>query len=254
MILALLTIAGFAPRLNSEQTDKLSLLVGETNAAQLAVKGEISRYLDSSATLTLFPNRAGKQAMIDTVKAINPTICVEIAKLSTNARNGCPDSACMIDIYNTLRAISTLKGIEYYSASRKRMRIFYEDAFIVNTPGEKKRIEDSAEKEIPATSNLFCFLKDSSFGEYVCSIEYGKEADSISMKMQNLTKIWYLFIPIIEPNNMLTYIIIIPLDKGMLFYGFSAIKGDDVFGIAKSRADSLYNRLIALYNWFDRCY
>jgi hypothetical protein len=153
-------------------------------------------------------------------------------------------------MYNRMRSISLLKGIEYYSVSRKRMRIFYEDAYAINTPGEKKKIPDPLVTEIPATSTVYCYFKDSSFGEYTCSMEYSMEGDSISIRMRNLTQVWYFMIPLIKPGKMLSYFLIIPIENMILFYGFFCIKGEDTFGLAESKADSLYNRIKALYNWF----
>ncbi len=254
IIIALFSLAFFAYPLTSAcsaQTDSLSSLVGDANARELASRGEISRYLDSSATLALYPARPERGAIIESIKAMNPTIGVEILKLMPMPGIAKTDSASMLRIYNSLRALGTLKGIEYYSASRKRMRIFYEDAYIIDNRTDKKRIADAKASAVEAKSNLLCFFKDSSFGEYVCSIDYSADAASIFMDMQNLTEIWYLFVKIIEPKNMKSRIVVIPVEDGILFYGLSAVRGDDPFGIAKSKSDSLYNRLIALYNWFD---
>jgi hypothetical protein len=228
-----------------------TLITGE-NIALLVKKAEISRLVTEDGKLLLFPAVPRMREMSAQVSAMKPTIGYEILKLAKIPERGCGRPSCILEIYNLLRAISTLKGIEYYSASRKRMRIFYEDARVVDSADSRNPLPDPHDETIPDKSTIFGFFKDSSFGEYVCSIEYERAGPSVSMRMQNVTQIWYLFFPIIEPNKMLSYILIIPTDSGILFYGFSCIKGQDSFGIAASRADSLYNRLIALYNWFER--
>jgi hypothetical protein len=234
----------------SEEANQLVGLVGSANASILREKGEVSRFINADPKLTLFPEASGKARLAADIVAMKPTIGVEMLRFAKSDDGGCTSPACILRIYNVLRSLSSLKGIEYYSVSRKRMRIFYEDAYIVDSAEEKKRQPDPADASVPDQSRLLCFFRDSSFGEYVCSIDYGKEGNTISMRMQNLTKIWYLFVPIIDPDNMLSYMLIIPADEGILFYGVSAIKGDDALGIAVSKADSLYNRLVALYNWF----
>jgi hypothetical protein len=255
VFLALVAISCFAQGLFCEQADKIAQYLGEANARELRAKGEVSKYLDASSTLALYPNRPEKDAMAKSIRQMNPTIGIEVLKFRAFSEKGCAaGQSSMLGIYNTLRSLSTLKGIEYYSASRKRMRIFYEDAYAVNNPTEKKRIEIKQSTQIERASSLYCYFRDSSFGEYVCAIDYETDEDSISMNMKNLTEIWYLFVSIIKPLDMTSRIIIIPVDDGILFYGLSAIRGDDPFGIAKSKADSLYNRLVALYNWFDNRY
>jgi hypothetical protein len=231
--------------------DQLEALVGKENKALLLGKGEVSHILKGDSNLLLFPALPERSGMQEAISTMKPNAGVEIQKLIVLSNPGCKDAACILAMYNRIRAISTLKGIEYYSATRKRMRIFYEDAYVIDSETDTKRKSDPIVSEIPEKSRLLCFLSDSSFGQYICSIDYEKSASSISMRMRNLTQIWYLFIPIINPGNMQSYILLTPIDAGILFYGFSCIKGDDPMGIGQSRADSIYNRLIALFNWFQ---
>jgi hypothetical protein len=243
-------IAGMVATMWAQENDKIASIVGNDELALLREKGEISRVFTGNDGPRMFPAlpslKERKHEIEATVESMNPTLGVEILIVSAGA-----DDA-MLSTYNILRSVSTLKGIEYYSATRKRMRIFYEDAYVIASPDDRKRHADPLVIEIPKTERILSFMKDSSFGEYVCSIDYTHTDDAISMEMRNLTRIWYLFIPIIDPENMLTCMIVIPAGDRTLFYGISLIKGDDVFGIAKSRSDSLYNRLKALYDWFSR--
>jgi hypothetical protein len=147
-----------------------------------------------------------------------------------------------------------MKGIEYYSASRKRMRIFYHDAYVITSPEEKTKIVDPLVNSIPEKSDLYAYLEDSSFGHYICHVEYEYDGEAFIMEMQNLTQIWYTIIPLIKPHKLKSYTIIIPLGEEILFYGFSCLRAVNLFGMARGRIDSLYNRIKAVYNWFRAQY
>jgi hypothetical protein len=230
----------------------ISSIIDNSLYTLLKEKGEVSRTVKKNGTLTLIPSNAFKEKITGELTSINPTISVEIlilAHTNSDAGSGKYDA---LRVYNVLRSISSLKGIEYYSASRKRMRIFYEDAYVVNNPTDKLKIPDPKVAEIPDQSSLFGFLKDSSFGEYVCSIDYLRSGDTIALRMENLTQMWYFVLPAIDPHGMLSYILIIPGDSEILFYGVSSINSDKNMFIAEQKSDSLYNRLKALYNWLEK--
>lgn len=218
----------------------------------LEADGEITRIIKKGENLTLVPETDNRKRMEEEIKKMNPLIGVEILILHTSKKTDIAETPeHNLLLYNTLRSISTLKGIRYYSASRKRMRIFYHDAYVIETPASRKRIPDPLVKTIPANDRLYAFFKDSSFGDYTCEIEYSSNERCHFMKMENLTLIWYLFIPIIDPHNLRSYIIMIPEGNHILFYGFSCLESSNPFGIAEGRIESLTNRIKAIYNWFD---
>jgi hypothetical protein len=231
----------FAPYISSEVAHTLSQ------------EGEISRIVKKGEDLTLIPHLIIKDEIEEEIKKMEPLIGVEILILHSSRKNNIEEEPELkLLLYNTLRSISTLKGIQYYSASRKRMRIFYHDAYVIDSPKTKKRMKDPLVDTIIKNDSIYAFFKDSSFGNYVCGIDYTVDDECYFMKMENFTLIWYFIFPIIDPHNLRSYIIIIPSEKYLLFYGFSCLDSSNPFGIAESRIESLYNRIKAIYNWFDR--
>jgi L-rhamnose mutarotase len=234
-----------------EGRSRLQELMAPDILNTLLKEGEVSRIYTPESSLVLFPDIEGKDRILEEVHEIDAVIGVEIALLFHTENKVVNDNKDrLVSIYNILQSISTMQGIEYYSATRKRMRIFYHDAYVINSPGEKKKIDDPQVAVIPGKSSLYAYLEDSSFGNYICHIDYTFNGQAFTMEMQNHTQIWYTIIPLIKPYNLKSYIIIIPLEENILFYGFSCLKTINMFGMARGRIVSLYNRIKAVYDWF----
>ena len=60
----------------------------------------------------------------------------------------------------------------------------------------------------------------------------------------------YLFFPMVRPGNSVTLILLIPAGGQLLFYGAIGAHTLRLPGLARSREDSFYNRLKAIYGWF----
>jgi hypothetical protein len=237
-----------------ENTGYLSFLSKE-QMATLEKEGEISRVVKKDELPVFIPEMIQKNRIITEIKENEPTIGVEILLLyRENGETTNKGEGDLVSLYNTLQAISTLKGIEYYSASRERMRIFYKDAYVIESPDNKKRKEDPVFDFVPVQSELFAFFKDSSFGNYVCHVEYFYSQGSFVMEMENLDQIWYTVVPIIKPHDLKSYIIIIPQKNYILFYSFSCLRTINLFNMAEKRIASLYNRIKAIYSWFYTYY
>lgn len=246
-----------------ENVNPLESLINPKNLEILLNEGEVSRIFMKEQTIAIIPEIKAREQIIKEVLELDPIIGVEILLLyKTDIDFTDEKKGKLVFLYNVLQSISTMKGIEYYSYSRKRMRIFYHDAYVINSPDEKKKIDDpfvgnnvdNNSDSIPEKSELFAYLKDSSFGNYVCHIKYSYDGEAFVMEMQNLTQIWYTIIPLIKPYKLKSYIIIIPLTREILFYGFSCLRTIDLFGMAEGRKESLYYRIKALYDWFRTQY
>ncbi len=147
-----------------------------------------------------------------------------------------------------------MEGLEYYSASRERMRIFYEESYVVDGPERRNRISDPFVTEVPREDRIYAFQKDSSFGENVQKIDYLRSDGEILLSMENTTTMVYKFVPLVTPGNLKTFILIRPdSDEGVIeFYGNLGIRVPALFGLQERARDSFYNRVVALYGWFVR--
>ena len=181
--------------------------------------------------------------------SVGPNILVETVFLLPYPGKANPESL-KLGIYNTMRSIQSLKGIEYYSASKKKVRTFFKDAYLVKNEGDSAPLPDPLVKKIPASDSIVIFQEDTTFGKSYTSMRYLGGRENILVTMRNLTDLKYGPFRIIEKGGMTLDMLVCPVNEGILFYGLCSVKTADLFGIAKSRSESFYNRIAALYAWF----
>jgi hypothetical protein len=209
---------------------------------------ELTRFAMGSFKPELPPaTRLGRETAAMAVKG-GLTVGTEALFLFTGYR-GKPEDL-LLECYNILSSVSTLKGIEYWSASRKRMRILFEEAWVTDGPKSKKKLPDPLVDEIPATRSLFIHQKDSTFGSAECRMDFRFEDNEISAVIINLTPMYYGIIKAMDPEAMQMHILIVPVEEGILFYGISAGKTLNMKIFEEKAQKSFYNRIRALYGWF----
>lgn len=228
----------------------------QSEAEKLMQNGVITTDYSKSIQARIAPPFAGKQEMIKELAKTDATVGIELlfqAPIPVKFRER---DDFWLEIYNIMRSISTLKGIKYYSADRNEMRTFYYDAYVVPSPDKKNtRLPDPLVGAIPAQSHLYSFHKDSSFGDYVMSINYTAGPDPqhpkyARMAMSNATTMHYSIIPIEQPYKLQIDLVVVPVGDTMLFYGNFVANAYTIFGLRDSIDVSFTNRVKALYNWF----
>jgi hypothetical protein len=235
-----------------------SLIPGltQSEAEQLMQKGVVTSDYSKSIQARIAPPFAGKQEMIKELGKTDATVGIELlfqAPIPVKFRER---DDFWLEIYNIMRSISTLKGIKYYSADRDEMRTFYYDAYVVPSPEKKNvRLPDPLVGSIPASSHIYTYHKDSSFGDYVMSINYTAGPDPqhpkyARMAMSNATTMHYSIIPIEQPYKLQIDLVVVPVGDTMLFYGNFVANAYTIFGLRDSIDVSFTNRVKALYNWF----
>jgi hypothetical protein len=72
------------------------------------------------------------------------------------------------------------------------------------------------------------------------------------MDIRNLTSMRYLFFRMAKPGDCLTLMLLIPVGDRILFYGVVGAHTGRLLGLERSKEDSFYNRLKAMYGWFAK--
>ena len=143
-----------------------------------------------------------------------------------------------------------MEGIEYYSASRKRMRTLFAQSYVIDGPEKQERVPDPLVREIPAYSRLYIFQEDLTFGENVYRSEYRYSEQYFFLTNRNTTTMRYFLLPMVRPEQSVTYILLVPAGKELLFYGATGAHTMGFFGLERKKEESFYNRLKAIYGWF----
>ena len=119
-----------------------------------------------------------------TMGSLEPNILVETLSCYAKPRRTAADSGApwseteRAGLFNQVLALSTLTGIQYYSASRGTMRTFYESSQVIDGPDTKRVIPDPVYAEPPAALTLYARQKDLTFGDNLYRYDYQTRPDA----------------------------------------------------------------------------
>ena len=230
--------------------------LSDAEQSTLVTGGELTQtYLDAPSVRLAPMFRADLSAEIG---AVGPTIGVESLFLIETPQRFRTATASMVigeasvpvELYRRLQAFSTMEGIEYYSASRERMRVLFHESFVIAGPEDRQRLPDPVATAVPPSDRLHVFQRDSSFGRNVLEISYRTNARAVHLRMRTLTRMYYQgVVPAVGPGDFEVHLLIVPLDTHLLLYGNAAARPATLLGLDARVQTSLHNRLVALANW-----
>jgi len=155
------------------------------------------------------------------------------------------------DVFNQLMAVSSMTGLQYYSASRRAMRTFYEYSYLVDGPDSRNRIPDPVFTSVPTTLTLYARQKDLTFGDNIYRYNYVTTQDAVYFTQDNVTALTIALIPVIGGGNLKTVMAVIDCGDSILIYALSMAKALSVPGIGDRISNSFSNRAQAVLNWFS---
>jgi hypothetical protein len=213
----------------------------------LVTDGEITNLYSAPDSPRLAPMYADR--IREDLRPIGPRIGVEVLFVVPADDAGIPETP---EIYTTLQSISTMEGIEYYSQSRGYMRTLFHESYVIDDPDERNRIPDPVTTDVPPVDRLFVFQRDSSFGRNVLQLDYRVDGEAVFLTMTNLTRMYYQgIVPAVGPRGLIFHILVMPLGDHLLFYGHAGADAPSLFGIEDRIQMSFYNRIVALYTWYN---
>jgi hypothetical protein len=249
-ILLAVTAAAAEPAPAAAPALKTADLLGAGVCAEIAVKGRAARVDSSLELLPKHPSAAGIRAAIAAEK---PGVIVESAFLLPRQRveGAAGEAAELASIYGAMRSFGSMQGIEYYSASRKKMRTLYAQSYRIDDEKNRTKLPDQpypSVGSIPSNETFIVFQEDLSLGANVYRYAFTSFPDAVFVETTNLTRMSYSIVPAVSPGGFRTRVLVIQADDAILFYAASTA---DVPGFLRTKmGESLSNRAEALFRWF----
>jgi hypothetical protein len=147
-----------------------------------------------------------------------------------------------------MTSVSTMKGLQVYSISQKKMETFLFDAYRVGTTEKKSRLPDPDVSTAPKSLRFTMFQNEEQTGESFAELTY-EHGVWYQVTQTNLTGLNYGIIPLVSPRGLLTAVFLVPYDDQIVVYGITAAKTLSLFGLERSKIASLYTRMEALVTW-----
>jgi hypothetical protein len=231
--------------------DPFAALVGEDSLGPLRAGTTLKAGIPPGGTLSLVPAVSSREDIARAIGALGPTMGAELLRIIHVPGAEMDSPAGVLGLYNTLHAVSTMKGVTYWSVTRGKRQVLFLQSYVVDGTTRQEAQPDRVFTEVPATQEIFTFQEDSSFGKNTYSEQFVAQADHLVVKTENLTAIRFLFVTLIPERGLISQVVIVPSGEDLLFYGLACIRTGMPLGDRESRIQSLENRLIALADWLS---
>jgi len=230
----------------------LDELVGTEQAAVLRAAGEpITEVQQKTPSPRLLPRHGELKRLVAEIQnSLEPNVFVETLSLYRKPHAANWDKAEQISLLNQLTALSTLTGIQYYSETRKTMRVFYEYSGVIDNPATKKSLPDPVYAALPNSLQLYARQKDLTFGDNIYSFNFYTGDDYIFFVQENLTAMNAGIIPAIGKNKLHSLVAVVDSGDSLLIYAAAMAKTVSVFGMGDRIGHSFTNRAKAILKWF----
>jgi hypothetical protein len=227
----------------------LARLLGAADAAALALEGRLVRVVPRDAAPAWLPAVDSRDAILAEVRRVDPTIAVELLRWygGLSIRFDTPEGR--LRLFNALRAVGTMQGLTYWSASRGVERVLFTESHAVAGPDAPAPLPDPVDSLLPATDRRWSLQVDQTFGRHLYVSTYTNRSDHLVARTENADTISYLLIPVMRPGGMVTMCMLVPLPDGVLLAGLVWSKLSVPAIDRAGREASLLNRLVALSNW-----
>ena len=248
---------GDAASITSRPTlDRALPSLSESDRTSLLSDGELLRFHGEGVSPGLLPNTdltaevARKMISGDLNIGIEGLFFTPASELPGGYSDMRADERKLI-LYNILRSVSTLQGLEYYSASRSEMRLLFEESWTVADSESKEPIPDPLVTSVPGEQTITVHQKDKSFGNNTQEMTFRTAGTVLAADIVNLTPMRYKgLIRVVDPGNMQIHLIVVPLEEGLLMYGTMSARTRDVKAFLDRARNSFTNRVIALTGWY----
>ncbi len=238
-----------AAALPAAAQDALADLVPAGVRQELSSGAPIVRPVPPDGTLSLLPAVSTAAAVAAEVRDARPTVGAEVLLVLRGMAGELDSPRGMLRLYNSLHAVSTMKGITYWSASRRQERVLFTESFAIPSTGQVTRIADPVFDSIPDEDVLYTFQQDQSYGKNTYVQRFSAAPGHLVVRIHNTSKVTVAFIPLVQPGGFASACILVPSGRDLLFYGVSWIRTSMPIGDRRARQESLANRLIAMASW-----
>lgn len=241
-LLVLMMLPGIAFALTAEELG----ILPEPNRIEFAQNGESARYFNGDELPELAPTISIRDQIRSDLKGIDANIGVEV--LFDGGSEPTPEQ--MLQSANVLLSFSRLTGLEYFSASRERMRLLFETSYTTNPEHPGDRLPDQRVSVLPVAVHTGVFQRDLSFGENSYAVDFEATDNVLHLRMENLTSITYGPIRLMKPHAMRMHVYLVRGAGTSYYYAVFGARAFTFSLLEKRIFNSYYHRLAALYGWF----
>jgi len=155
-----------------------------------------------------------------------------------------------LSVLRAFTAFSTMKGLQVYSASLKRMETFIYDSWRVDSLEAKNALPDPVFSSAPSGYDCLIFQKEEQTGAIYSTLHFERQDGFYLLTLENLTELRYLFFTLVAPRDLKTLFVIVPTSDKLVVYCATVAKTPSFLGLERLKQSSFFYRMKALASWF----
>jgi hypothetical protein len=145
-------------------------------------------------------------------------------------------------------AISTLRGVQYWSVTDKMWRPLVIDAWALSRPDPRSRRPDFLAAEMTAGSELYYWENDSRSGKIVYRMTVRERSPARAViAIENVTPVRFFLVTLFEPGALQSVEFVELVSPGVWGVYLLTRAGEGVSALAGARDASYVNRAVAIY-------
>lgn len=153
------------------------------------------------------------------------------------------------DVSRVLRSISKMKGMTYYSNTRKKNMTLYKKAYTTSGLNSETAVADKTEGSADGKV-IYCLQDDASFGIMKYKLNYYQNKNQMYAVFNNTNSIGMGPITGIDEGNMKINVLVIDCGDSILLFLSTDCNCNKVPGIKSLVSDSMIARMNAVHDWF----
>ncbi len=250
-LLAILSFFIFASLVSAEGilSDELLEKIKPNGAMRHVVQGK-SEFKFELVPATELAIATTKSWESDAAPVFHEECLFYITKADLAKASGNSDADTSIaKVSQIIRSVSKMKGMEYYSNGDKRWETLYHEAYLIDSPNSRNRIDDKID-EVYDRQTLYCILDDNSFGSCVYRLDYRQQDDEVSILFTNAEKCKFGPMTAVKENELKISLDIISQGDSYLIYMTLRARYPQI-PLFKERLSKSFNaRIDAIFKWF----
>lgn len=181
------------------------------------------------------------------LRSTRPNIMTERLMVVPTVAN----QATMLTLYNSLRRVSQLTGLEYYNARKNRTHVLFGSSHAVQSQSNPQPIPDPVVRAIPRDAQVTVLQDTPPFGAVFNEYRYRFDGSAFLFSSSNLSPLLYNGMRVVRPSNMITHILVVPTDTFLLVYGVGGVRAFTAFGLLDDRIGPAFSgRVGGLFGWY----
>jgi hypothetical protein len=246
LIFAVVSVSAFAQQ---SAEDYLSFLP-TAERAKLFRQGELHNIGDKPADLLIWKN---SPFAVD-VNALAQGLDVSVAAESLFLIDRPPasdDKKLGLKIFKSFTAFTTMKGLQVFSESLRKMETFIYDSYRVASLHDTRPLPDPVVDTVPAEARYVVYEKEEQTGDMYNYFSFRTKGGWYQVDLINLSNINFAVFTLVGRKKMHTSFFIVPTRDKIIVYAITMADTMRFLGIEKLKQKSFFNRMTALGSWFS---